>query len=259
MMDNREYWIKRASIKELLTEKNIKKIERELKKNYKEAIREIKKELTYLKATGELTEWEQYRAEATIRSIEEILNDMATKEKKLLTDTLEELCKQVDEKDKKALEAELDVVFHKVNDELIKEVVKTNWSGLLYLDRIDERKYILTQKLKEVLTKGLIRGDSLQDMAKLLADEMNKDFKSAMRLVHTETAYVQVQTTLQRYKEAGLEEYEYLVCPNKDCCSDCKKFAGRTLKIDEAIPGVNLPPMHPHCHCDIMPPPEVSE
>ena len=259
MENNKEYWINRAIMKQLLTEKNIKKIERQLKKNYKEAIKEIKKELAYLQATNELQEWQKIQLEGTINSINEILNDMATKEEKLLTDTLEELCSQVDEKDKKALEVELDVVFHKDNDELIKEVVKTNWSGLLYLDRIDERKYILTQKLKEVLTKGLIRGDSLQDMAKLLADEMNKDFKSAMRLVHTETAYVQVQTTLQRYKEAGLEEYEYLVCPNKDCCSDCKKFAGRTLKIDEAIPGVNLPPMHPHCHCDIMPPPEVSE
>ena len=79
MMNNREYWIKRASIKELLTEKNIKKIERQLKKNYKEAIKEIKKELTYLKATNELAEWQKIQLEGTINSINEILNEIKSK------------------------------------------------------------------------------------------------------------------------------------------------------------------------------------
>ena len=76
---------------------------------------------------------------------------------------------------------------------------------------------------------------------------------------NTETANVQVQTSLQRYKEAGLDTYEYLECPNKDCCPHCKKLAGHIFKIEEAQAGVNLPPMHPRCHCDIMPPPTVSE
>ena len=44
MMENKEYWIKRAELKQLLTEKNIKKIERQLKKNYKEAIAKEKEE-----------------------------------------------------------------------------------------------------------------------------------------------------------------------------------------------------------------------
>ena len=259
MENNKEYWINRAIMKQLLTEKNIKKIERQLKKNYKEAIKEIKKELTYLKATNELAEWQKIQLEGTINSINEILNDMATKEEKLLTDTLEELCQQVDEKDKKALEVQLDALFHKVNSELIEEVVKTNWSGLMFSERIWNRRDKLAIKLKEILNKGLIRGDSLQDMARLLADEMNKDFNSAMRLVHTETANVQVQTSLQRYKEAGLDTYEYLECPNKDCCPHCKKLAGQVFKIEEAQVGVNCPPMHPRCHCDIMPPPTVSE
>ena len=124
MENNKEYWINRAIMKQLLTEKNIKKIERQLKKNYKEAIKEIKKELTYLKATNEIAEWQKIQLEGTINSINEILNDMATKEEKLLTDTLEELCQQVDEKDKKALEVQLNALFHKVNSELIEEVVR---------------------------------------------------------------------------------------------------------------------------------------
>ena len=167
MENNKEYWIKRAELKQLLTEKNIKKIEKQLKKNYKEAIIEIKKELAYLQATNELQEWQKIQLEGTINSINEILNEMATKEEKLLTDTLEELCSQVDEKDKKALEVQLDALFHKVNDQLIEEVVKTNWSGLMFSERIWNRRDKLAIKLKEILNKGLIRGDSLQDMARL--------------------------------------------------------------------------------------------
>ena len=41
MENNKEYWIKRAELKQLLTEKNIKKIEKQLKKNYKEAENEM--------------------------------------------------------------------------------------------------------------------------------------------------------------------------------------------------------------------------
>lgn len=250
MDKNREYWIARSLIKTKLTDKKIKKIQKELKKLYREVLTDMKKELAYLEANGG-SDWEKYRAEGTIKSLESILDRVATEEEKILTDELKDLYNKIDEKDKAALG--IDSSFFTVNEKLIEQVLKEEWSGLLFSERIWNRRDQVAIKLKEILKKGLIRGDSLQDMARLLAKEMDKDLNSAMRLVHTETANVQVQSTLNNLKELGEDSYEYLACPNEDACSICKKLNGKVFKIEDAVQGVNLPPMHPHCHCDIMP------
>lgn len=250
MDKNREYWIARSLIKTKLTDKKIKKIQKELKKLYREVLTDMKKELAYLEANGG-SDWEKYRAEGTIKSLESILDRTATEEEKILTDELKDLYNKIDEKDKAALG--IDSSFLTVNEKLIEQVLKEEWSGLLFSERIWNRRDQVAIKLKEILKKGLIRGDSLQDMARLLAKEMDKDFNSAMRLVHTETANVQVQSTLNNLKELGEDSYEYLACPNKDACKICKELNGKVFKIEDAVQGVNLPPMHPRCHCDIMP------
>lgn len=250
MDKNREYWIARSLIKTKLTDKKIKKIQKELKKLYREVLTDMKKELAYLETNGG-SDWEKYRAEGTIKSLESILDRAATEEEKILTDELKDLYNKIDEKDKAALG--IDSSFFTVNEKLIEQVLKEEWSGLLFSERIWNRRDQVAIKLKEILKKGLIRGDSLQDMARLLAKEMDKDFNSAMRLVHTETANVQVQSTLNNLKELGEDSYEYLACPNKDACKICKELNGKVFKIEDAVQGVNLPPMHPHCHCDIMP------
>ena len=250
MDKNREYWIARSLIKTKLTDKKIKKIQKELKKLYREVLTDMKKELAYLETNGG-SDWDKYRAEGTIKSLESILDRTATEEERILTDELKDLYNKIDEKDKAALG--IDSSFFTVNEKLIEQVLKEEWSGLLFSERIWNRRDQVAIKLKEILKKGLIRGDSLQDMARLLAKEMDKDFNSAMRLVHTETANVQVQSTLNNLKELGEDSYEYLACPNKDACKICKELNGKVFKIEDAVQGVNLPPMHPHCHCDIMP------
>ena len=57
-MKNKQYWINRAIEKDKYLERNLKKIEKELKKSYQEAIREIKKEMAFLYAENELTEYQ---------------------------------------------------------------------------------------------------------------------------------------------------------------------------------------------------------
>ena len=93
--NSREYWIKRAKLKLDKLEKEQDKIGKKLKKNYKDAIKEIKKEVAALYAEGEeLTAFQQYRIDGTLRSLESLLDDMATNEEATLKEGLTELYKE---------------------------------------------------------------------------------------------------------------------------------------------------------------------
>lgn len=249
MKKNRDYWIKRAKKKLKVLEKEQEKTDKKLKKNYKEAIKEIKKEIAYLYAQEELTEFQQYRAEGTIRSLESILDDMATKEEELLKETLTEVYKET----QKIEAVGLGVSFQTVNDNVIREVMQTNWSGLLFSERIWNNRKKLASKLKETLNKGLIRGDSLQDMANNLANELNKDYNRAMVLVHTETCWIQSEATKRQYEEEDVEQYEFMAFLDERTTEECRELDGKIFNVKDGKPGVNMPPLHPRCRSCVIP------
>ena len=247
---SREYWIKRAELKLQKLDKEQDKIEKKLKKSYKEAIKEIKKEIALLYAEGgELTDFQKYRVEGTIRSLEALLDEMATSEEQTLKEGLTELFEDTQELEA----ASLEVGFQTVNNNLIEEVLQTNWSGLTFSERIWDNRKKLASKVKETLNKGLIRGDSLQTMAQNLADVMNKDFNRAMVLVHTETCWVQSEASKRQYEEEGVTEYEFAAFLDNKTTKECRELDGKIFKVKDGVPGVNMPPMHPRCRSCIMP------
>ena len=247
---SREYWIKRAELKLQKLDKEQEKIEKKLKKSYKDAIKEIKKEVAALYAEGgELTDFQKYRVEGTIRSLESLLDEMATNEEQTLKEGLTELYEDT----QKLEAASLEVSFQTVNDSVIREVMQTNWSGLTFSERIWDNRKKLASKVKETLNKGLIRGDSLQTMAQSLADVMNKDFNRAMVLVHTETCWVQSEASKRQYEEDGVTEYEFAAFLDNKTTKECRELDGKIFKVKDGVPGVNMPPMHPRCRSCIMP------
>ena len=218
-------------------------------KSYKDAIKEIKKEIALLYAEGGLTDFQKYRVEGTIRSLESLLDEMATNEEQVLKEGLTELYEET----QKLEAASLGVSFQTVNDNLIREVLQTNWSGLTFSARIWDNRKKLASKVKETLNKGLIRGDSLQTMAQNLADVMNKDFNRAMVLVHTETCWVQSEASKRQYEEEGVEQYEFMAFLDNRTTEECRHLDGKTFKTKDGVPGVNMPPMHPRCRSCIIP------
>ena len=107
--------------------------------------------------------------------------------------------------------------------------------------------------LKQILKAGLIRGDSLHDMAVKLNDKVNKGYSNAKRLVHTETCWVQNKATIDSYKEAKVKEYEFMAFLDKRTSPQCRELDGKVFKVEEAAAGVNLPPLHPMCRSCIVP------
>ena len=252
-MKNREYWIKRAIQQDKKVQKGLKKLEKQLKKEFVEASKEIKKELAYFYANNSnITEYEKYQLESTLTALNKLLDNLYHNEEEMLNNRLIETYINIYEDNVKDLG--LEASFHTINKNVVREVIKTNWSGLKFSEIIWE-KHLPQMKndLKQILKVGLIRGDSLQDMARALNDKVNKGYSNALRLVHTETCWIQNKATIDSYKEADVKEYEFMAFLDKRTSPQCRELDGKIFKVNEAVAGVNIPPLHPRCRSCILP------
>lgn len=252
-MKNREYWIKRAIQQDKKVQKGLKKLEKQLKKEFVEASKEIKKELAYFYANNsDITEYEKYQLESTLTALNKLLDNLYHSEEGMLNNRLIETYRNVYEDNIKDLGIEAS--FHTINENVVREVIKTNWSGLTFSEIIwDKHLPQMKNDLKQVLKVGLIRGDSLQDMARTLNDKVNKGYSNALRLVHTETCWIQNKATIDSYKEVDVKEYEFMAFLDKRTSAQCRELDGKIFKINEATAGVNLPPLHPRCRSCVIP------
>lgn len=245
-MKNREYWIKRAIQQDKKVQKDLKKLEKQLKKEFVEASKEIKKELAYFYANNSnITEYEKYRLESTLMALNKALDNLYHNEEEMINNRLIETYTNIYEDNIKDLGIEAS--FNTINENVIREVIKTNWSGLTFSEIIwDKHLPQMKNDLKQVLKAGLIRGDSLQDMARALNDKVNKGYSNALRLVHTETCWIQNKATIDSYKEADVKEYEFMAFLDKRTSAQCRELDGEVIKLVDAKAGVNLPPLHPY-------------
>lgn len=131
--------------------------------------------------------------------------------------------------------------------EVIEEILKTNWSGLHYSDRVWRNSQVMAKKLEQVLLKGVMTGKSYRKLA-IELEEMSEDgVFAAERLIRTEMTYISNQAELQSYKECGINEYIFVATLDSRTSKPCRKMDRKRVKISEAVVGENLPPLHPWC------------
>lgn len=135
----------------------------------------------------------------------------------------------------------------KVDVKMLQRILKHPWSGKNYSQALWENTDKLATLAKRELTMGFMMGSSVQKMAKEINDVMGKGRYAAERLVRTESSYFSNQGELASYREMGITEYTFL----GGGCDDCLALNGQDFPVDEAEPGLNLPPIHPNCKCTI--------
>lgn len=129
----------------------------------------------------------------------------------------------------------------------IEEILKNNWSGKHYSERIWGNSEVLATKLEEVITSGLMSGKSSKKMATELAELSDYGKMAAERLVRTETTYVTNMAELESYKETDIEKYIFVATLDLRTSDECRKMDGKIIEVDKGVPGENLPPLHPWC------------
>ena len=239
-MNNQKYWEERIILKDKLLEKDINKIEKKLLKLFKDTRKEVLNELKIIYADIESTEYAKYRIDSLLISIDNVLDNLYKKNEEQVTEGLKEIYKRFN----KEASIDLGASFNTINENLIREAIKTNWSGLSFSERIWEHRRRLAFTIKGELTKGLTRGDSLQDMSRIIADKLNNSYSNALRLVRTESCFIMNEATINNYKENDIKEYQIMAFLDNKTSKICRDMDGEVVNVKDAIAGKNMPPFH---------------
>ena len=138
--------------------------------------------------------------------------------------------------------------------EAIKKIIEYPYAGKMFSDRIWDNKDALVKYIQQDLTVGIIRGDSIQKMARQLKKDLKVLYYQAERLVRTETNYAMNQGHLKGYADSGVvEKYEFLAAIDSRTSKLCKNQNGKVYKLSDATVGVNYPPLHPNCRSTVIP------
>ena len=241
--ESRIYWQNRIELHDKKVEKDTLKLEKQLKKLFVDTSKEIKKELAYFYVNNtNIGNYENYRLEATLKAIYISLDTLFNEEEEKLNKRLVEAYMDTYKYFDKLLN--INASFETINIGLVEQVVKTNWSGLSFSERIWENRRKLALTLKEELKKGLIRGESLQEISRIMADKLNNEYSNALRLVRTETAWVQCEATKQNYLDNDIKYYEISAFLDNRTSKICKSMDGEVVNVKEAVVGKNMPPFH---------------
>lgn len=144
-------------------------------------------------------------------------------------------------------EAGVGFSFEALDTKAVREILHNPWSGQTFSARIWKNTDALAETMNELLTASIMAGRSSAQVAREMADRMGVGYRATERLVRTETNYVANAAEMQSYKEAGLGQYEFMATLDMKTSEVCQDLDGKIVNVADAMPGVNMPPMHPNC------------
>lgn len=129
----------------------------------------------------------------------------------------------------------------------IKRLQGLKWTGEAYSDRIWSNTGALASSVKDELLVSLMTGRSVRDTSQVIAERFEVGKGKARRLVRTESAFFHNQMELLSYEDAEITKYKFVAVLDKRTSHICQQHDNKVYNTDEAVPGVNYPPLHPWC------------
>ena len=145
--------------------------------------------------------------------------------------------------------------FYSMDSDAVRRFVDTVWTGSAsYSQRIWDNTETLASYVAQDMAKAFARGDSYQRIAKALEKRfVDVPQSSIMRLVYTEGTYVSRMAQAEELKREGFDSYTIQAVHDGRTCEQCHGVEGKTFRFEDMQVGVNFPPLHPYCRCQIAP------
>lgn len=137
--------------------------------------------------------------------------------------------------------------FASVDSKKVDKLLKNRWSGANYSERIWNNTQTLADELKENLLLGMLTGMSEREMRDRLTERFQVSNFKARRLIETESAYISTMMDMEAYKEADVDTLRFIAIHDFKTSKICRSLDCTYVKLNEAVAGKNVPPMHPHC------------
>lgn len=143
--------------------------------------------------------------------------------------------------------------FAQLPQRAIDVIVNENWSGAHFSKRIWGNTQFLADEAFKTVSSGIMSGMSIHRMSKQLSKQLDevmlKGKYAATRLVRTETNRAYNEAEKAAYKEDEIEKYRYLATLDSRTCSVCGALDGQVFQLEDAVTGLNYPPLHPNDRC----------
>lgn len=150
-------------------------------------------------------------------------------------------------------QADVASTFARIGPQTVEKILATPWAGSEFSSRIWADKDKLTRELMQTLSRGFVRGDSLDRMTKEFAQRMGVSESRAATLIHTESAHMAAEAAEQGYRETGVQSYRFEAALDLKTCAVCSALDQREFPLAEHETGINYPPLHPRCRCTTVP------
>lgn len=133
------------------------------------------------------------------------------------------------------------------NAQTANAIVNASFHNAKFSDRIWMHQDLLKSDLNKLLQSGLIAGKNPRVLAREIKSRFGVKIADAERLMRTELARVQTEAQKQSFEANGFTQYIFLALG--DACDICKDIDENHYNVEDMKPGLNAPPMHPHCRC----------
>lgn len=177
-------------------------------------------------------------------------------EQRIIADALSKTAHNTHDKVKKML-AGMNIDTNNIqglSDDMVRHFMNLKWTqDKNFSERIWDNNKKLVDYVHQTIKESIIRGESYQQMAKMLDLKFDVGMRNAKRLVHTESAFMQEEVIFLQYEECNVKEYEFLALMDSKTSDLCRPLNTKTFKVKEAQTGLNKPPMHANCRSTTIP------
>lgn len=253
------YWEDRFTrIQARLTNKNVKQIEKQLKKYYKSSMNKTINdfEATYDKllaaqedgkepTPADLYKLDKYwQMQGQLRKELQKLGDrQAAAMGKIFEIQFFDIYYSIAIQGKEA--------FNTINKEGAMQLINSIWcaDGKTYSQRVWDNVDLLIETLNEGLVQCVITGKKTTDLKRILRERFGVSYSRADAIVRTEMSHIQNSAAKQRYEDYGIKEMEVWADKDERLCEICGKLHKKRFPINEKPPV----PVHPRCRCQVLP------
>nr|DAL38668.1 MAG TPA_asm: minor capsid protein [Caudoviricetes sp.] len=195
------------------------------------------------------------RLQALQTQVELRMMELFGSQRDVLHDHLQERCTDTYYRTVYAVSQQMDVAstFARIDPQTVEKILAVPWVGSEFSSRIWADKDKLTRELMQTLSRGFVRGDSLDRMTKEFAQRMGVSESRAAVIIHTESAHMAAEAAEQGYRETGVQSYRFEAALDLKTCAVCGALDQREFPLAERETGINYPPLHPRCRCTTVP------
>lgn len=154
--------------------------------------------------------------------------------------------------DKQAITAMVsDAAWSTIDEQAAKQVANQIWcaDGKSWSQRVWGNVDELQQTLNDGLIDCVVSGKKTSELKKLLMERFNVSYHRAQTITRTEIAHIETQAAKDRYKSYGIQQVEILADTDSRTCDICARLDHKIISINDKMPI----PVHPNCRCCIVP------